>query len=118
MYLEDRAGEVPLWQMATAPVEDLEARARALATLLSEAGMAAEAVPCLSVTGGGSLPGAEIDSWGVALSRPGRSTAELERSLRYRTPPVIARIEGGRLMLDLRTVSPTQDPILCELGDE
>jgi L-seryl-tRNA(Ser) seleniumtransferase len=116
MYLEDRADDLPLWQMATATVEDLEARARALAALLSEAGMTAEAVRCRSVTGGGSLPGAEIDSWGVALSQPGRSIAELERSLRYRTPPVIARIEDDRLLLDLRTVSPTQDPILCELG--
>jgi L-seryl-tRNA(Ser) seleniumtransferase len=116
MYLEGREGELPLWQMATAPLEDLEARARALAALLSNAGMTAEAVPCRSVTGGGSLPGAEIDSWGVALSQPGRSTAELERSLRYRTPPVIARIEGDRLLLDLRTVSATQDRILCELG--
>jgi L-seryl-tRNA(Ser) seleniumtransferase len=115
MYLEGTGDQLPLWQMATVPLGELEARARDLATRLSGSGMRAEAVRCHSVTGGGSLPGAEIDSWGVALSHADRSTAELERALRFRTPPVIARIEGDRLLLDLRTVAPPQDQILCEL---
>jgi L-seryl-tRNA(Ser) seleniumtransferase len=116
MYLEGTAGQLPLWQMATVPLDELEARARALAARLSGSGVRAEAVRCHSVTGGGSLPGAEIDSWGVTLSHPDRSTAELERALRYRTPPVIARIEGDRLLLDLRTVTAPQDQLLRELS--
>jgi L-seryl-tRNA(Ser) seleniumtransferase len=116
MYLSGESEGLPLWQMAAVPVEELEVRARAVAARLSQNGLVAEAVPCRSVSGGGSLPGAEIDSWAVALSHPERSTAELERNLRYGTPPVIARIEADRVLLDLRTVSPEQDGILCEQG--
>ena len=110
MYLEGGADELPLWQMATFPLDALEARARRLAAQVPEhGGLVAEAVPSRSVTGGGSLPGTEIDSWAIALSATGRSADELARSLRRATPPVIARIEDDRLLLDLRTVPPTQD---------
>jgi L-seryl-tRNA(Ser) seleniumtransferase len=115
MYLEGEGDSLPLWRMAATPPEELEARARAVATRISGKGMHAEAVACRSVTGGGSLPGAEIDSWGVVLSHADRSAAELERNLRYGTPPVIARIDGDRVLLDLRTVAPYQDDILCRL---
>jgi L-seryl-tRNA(Ser) seleniumtransferase len=110
MYLEGDSDQLPLWQMATFSLEALESRARTLAVQVPRrGGLAAEAVPCRSVTGGGSLPGTEIDSWAIALSDSGRSAAELERILRRGSPPVIARIEDDRLLLDLRTVSPTQD---------
>jgi L-seryl-tRNA(Ser) seleniumtransferase len=116
MYLEGESERLPLWQMAAVPLKELEARASAVAARLSENGLKAEAVRCHSVTGGGSLPGAEIDSWGVTLRHPDRSTAELERSLRYGIPPVVGRIEDDSLLLDLRTVAPHQDDILCGLG--
>jgi L-seryl-tRNA(Ser) seleniumtransferase len=121
MYVGGEGDQLPLWQMAAAPLEGLEARARALADQVNADGaVTAVAAACRSVTGGGSLPGAEIDSWGVALRYPGRSTAELERALRHSTPPVIGRIEANRLLLDLRTVPARQDPtllsILSELG--
>jgi L-seryl-tRNA(Ser) seleniumtransferase len=96
--------------MATFPLDALEVRARTLAAQVPELrGLVAEAVPSRSVTGGGSLPGTEIDSWAIALSASGRSADELARILRRATPPVIARIEDDRVLLDLRTVSPTQD---------
>jgi L-seryl-tRNA(Ser) seleniumtransferase len=115
-YGKNGGKELPLWKMATVPVDELEARARTLLSQLSGiAGSTVDIVRCRSVTGGGSLPGAEIDSWGVALMHKERSTAEIERSLRQGVPPVIARIEDDRMILDLRTVAPHQDELLTAL---
>lgn len=100
-YLDRTAGTVlPFWRMATAEPDALARRARALGV--------GEPVPCESVAGGGALPGRTIPSWGVALD--GDHTAALRRG----DPPVIARVEGGRTICDLRTVDPADDPVLAE----
>ncbi|GAC1314157.1 MAG: L-seryl-tRNA(Sec) selenium transferase [Acidimicrobiales bacterium] len=98
-YLRRDAGRtIPFWRMATADVDGLARRADALGG----------GEPCQSVTGGGTLPGVTIPSWGVV--RDGDRTARL----RAATPPVIARVEDGRTICDLRTVFPEQDPTLAE----
>jgi L-seryl-tRNA(Ser) seleniumtransferase len=100
-YLRRDAGEtIPLWQMATAPVDELRRRADALG--------AGPIVECLSVVGGGTLPGVGIPS--AAISVEGDVTPRLRRS----SPPVVARVEDGRTICDLRTVFPDQDPILAK----
>jgi len=101
-YLDRSAGQLPFWRMATTPVADLERRARRLAA--DHPGVAV--VGCASVPGGGTLPGVEIPSAGLAV--PGDVTA----ALRAATPPVIARVEDGRTVLDLRTVEPDDDHLV------
>ena len=64
--------------------------------------VAAEILPGKSVIGGGSTPEQELETWLIALDAPDAATAE--RKLRAADPPVIARIEDGRVLLDLRTV--------------
>jgi L-seryl-tRNA(Ser) seleniumtransferase len=116
MYLQGRGDLLPLWQMAIVPAKDLELRAHALVARVSAPGTSAvQATRCRSVTGGGSLPGAEVDSWGVALKHPSRSTAEIGRALRHGSPPIIGRIEDDRVILDLRTVAPEQDEQLASM---
>jgi L-seryl-tRNA(Ser) seleniumtransferase len=118
-YLQGRVQELPLWQMALATGDELEARARSLAAALTDAvadkGVKAEAVASRAVAGGGSLPGTDIPSWAVAVSHPERSAAEIGRALRRGDLPVIGRIEDDRLLLDLRTVDPADDPRLAAL---
>jgi L-seryl-tRNA(Ser) seleniumtransferase len=100
-YLRRDAGEtIPLWQMAIAPVDELRRRAEALG--------AGPVVECLSVVGGGTLPGVGIPS--AAISVEGDVTGRLRRS----SPSVVARVEDGRTVCDLRTVFPDQDPILAK----
>ena len=119
IYLDGRERELPLWRMALTPAAELEARAQRLAqsigSRLAERGVKAEAVPSAAVAGGGSLPETELGSWALALRHAERSTGELERSLRQRRPPVIGRIEEDRLLLDLRTVAPSDDALLESL---
>lgn len=59
-----------------------------------------------SVAGGGSTPDQSLPTW--LLSIPGDAVAA-ERTLRSGDPPVIARIENDRLVLDLRTVLPEEE---------
>ena len=115
IYLEGSSKEVPLWAMTAASGEELEGRANALvSTLEAEVGDAAkiEAVTHGSLAGGGSVPGAELGSWAVAIAHATHSAAEVERSLRFGQPPVIARVEDDRVLIDLRTVPPSQDGVL------
>jgi L-seryl-tRNA(Ser) seleniumtransferase len=102
-YLDRRAHELPFWRMATAPLSGLRGRAEAIAG--SVAG--AEAVTCSSVAGGGALPGVDIPSWGLALPGDHRD------ALRAAPRPIIARVQHGDTLLDLRTVAPEDDPAVA-----
>jgi L-seryl-tRNA(Ser) seleniumtransferase len=104
------AQEIPVWRMIAAPVEALRARAEALAARVAGATTA----PLTATVGGGSLPGETLPSFGLALDgRPAASMNRLLAALRAGEPAVLGRIEGGRVVLDLRTVDPAAD---AELG--
>jgi len=62
-----------------------------------------------SVIGGGAAPSAVLPTRLIALTHIGLSADELSARLRANAPPVIARVEEGRVLLDLRTVFPEQD---------
>jgi L-seryl-tRNA(Ser) seleniumtransferase len=62
-----------------------------------------------SVIGGGAAPAAVLPTRLIALSCEGLSADEIAAKLRHSDPPVIARVEEGRVLLDLRTVFPEQD---------
>jgi L-seryl-tRNA(Ser) seleniumtransferase len=97
---------IPVWRMIATPPEALRALAERLAAALDEAA-GATAVELRSTIGGGSLPGETLPSWGVALRV--RSPDRVVAALRRGTPCVIARVEAGRVILDLRTV--LEDPL-------
>jgi L-seryl-tRNA(Ser) seleniumtransferase len=105
-FLEERVDELPLWALALTSAEELKARAERIARQVGSDHLKAEAVATRSVAGGGSLPGEELGSWGVALTHAETSVDELQRRLRSGTPPVIGRIEDDRVLLDLRSVLP------------
>ncbi|HVL93454.1 MAG TPA: hypothetical protein VM264_08920, partial [Acidimicrobiales bacterium] len=98
-YLRRDGDAIPFWRMAAVPVATLRARAEAL-------GVGA-VVDCLSVPGGGSVPGVTIPSAGVALD------GDHAAALRAFDPPVVARVEAGRTVLDLRTVAPDDDAVVA-----
>jgi len=67
----------------------------------------AEVVPGTSVIGGGATPEQTIPTWLIAVECPDLAAAECR--LRAADPPVVARIENDRLVLDLRTVFPEEE---------
>jgi L-seryl-tRNA(Ser) seleniumtransferase len=96
--------------MLEIPPETLRERAEALAAAIGD-GTRAEAM--VSVIGGGAMPGAELPSWGITV--PTSDVDDLAERLRHGAIPVIGRIEDDRLVLDMRTVAPSQDDELAEL---
>jgi L-seryl-tRNA(Ser) seleniumtransferase len=72
----------------------------------------AKLIPGESVIGGGATPEQSIPTWLIAIDCA--DVVEMERRLRRNQPPVIARIEKDRLLLDLRTVFPDEEGELIE----
>jgi L-seryl-tRNA(Ser) seleniumtransferase len=107
------AASVPVVRMLTTSAEIIEARAQQLAAHLHAAGWHVALMSGASAVGGGSAPGIELDTVLVAIERPQWSADTLEEKLRTLDPPVIARIEGDRVVLDLRTVFEEQDQPLA-----
>jgi L-seryl-tRNA(Ser) seleniumtransferase len=105
-YLEGHVENIPIWRMLRATPEELRNRSQQFA---KRAGGIAQPIQLKSVVGGGSAPETYVDSWGVALSMPNMSMAELERRMRASNPPVIVRVEENRVILDFRTIFPNEE---------
>jgi L-seryl-tRNA(Ser) seleniumtransferase len=116
-YLRDAAiEEIPVWRMIAADLAEIERRARRWQQTLRRAGAAAEIVDGESTVGGGSLPGATLPTKLVVLAAP--HPDQLAEALRAADPPVIARIEEGRLVLDPRTVLAEEEKKLLKIVSE
>jgi L-seryl-tRNA(Ser) seleniumtransferase len=101
------AAETPTWQALRADAEVLRARAEDLRARLAASGVRVDVAPSASVVGGGGAPELELASWALALP------VEFAEPLRHGTPPVVGRVERGRLLLDLRCVPSSMDSALC-----
>ncbi len=106
-YLKDEAErEIPIWQMISMKREQVKVRAEAWRERLRQG----EVIESQSTVGGGSLPGESLPTWALALSV--RSPDKFMAALRASHPPVIARTENERVLLDPRTVLPEQEESL------
>ena len=109
---QEAAEHVPVWRMMSRPLADVERQARRWAREADALGLPAGVVEGRSTVGGGSLPGGTLPTCLTALDVP--SPDVLAERLRHGEPPVIARIEDDRLLLDPRTVLPGQEEALME----
>jgi L-seryl-tRNA(Ser) seleniumtransferase len=105
ILFEDYSAIPTLAMIRLSPAE-IRARAEAIATHIPGAGV----IEGQSVIGGGSTPDQSLPTYLIALPGPAH---KLERQLRARN--VIARVENGQLLLDLRTVLLSQEPALKEV---
>ena len=94
----ERWEHVPALAMIRQSAEEIRVRAEGLAKDLP----GAEVRSGQSVIGGGATPEQSIPTYVIAIECA--DVVDSERQLRLLDPPVIARIEEGRLILDLRTV--------------
>jgi L-seryl-tRNA(Ser) seleniumtransferase len=100
----ERWDELPAIAMIRQTPERIRDRAERLRAQLE---LAATVIPGESLVGGGSTPDQSLPTWLLAIPRP-----EMERRLRMGKPPVIARVEKGQLLIDLRTVFPHEEAAL------
>lgn len=101
----DRASRerIPIYGMLAATTEQLRARARQYAAAVDGCNV----VESDAYLGGGTLPRARLASIAIALWTDAADA--LAARLRAATPPIVARISDGRVLLDLRTIAPEQD---------
>jgi L-seryl-tRNA(Ser) seleniumtransferase len=115
-FLTGRAAEtVPVAAMIALSEEAIARRAESLVAALAAAAVPASLTGGHSTIGGGSAPGSLLPTTLVAIDPAAAPAARLEAALRRGTPPVIARIDDDRVVLDLRTVPPRQDALLATL---
>lgn len=110
-YLRGEALErVPVWQMISAPMERLDQRAASWSSALP---VPSHVTDGRSMIGGGSLPEEGLPTRLLALTEDdlpeGLTPQVVAGRLRTGSPPVVARIERGTLLLDPRTVLPGED---------
>ncbi len=98
-YLRRDGDAIPFWRMAAAPVAGLRRRAEALGV--------GTVVGTVAVAGGGSVPGQDVPSAGVAIA------GDHAAALRAGDPPIVARVHEGMTICDLRTVDPADDGVVA-----
>ncbi len=125
-YLRGEGKEIPALRFLRLTAEEIGERAQRLRAQLA-AGVSTNATLKVmvstnatlkvmagrSVIGGGSTPGTSLPTNLLAISPHRSSAAELAARLRRAHPPVIARVEAERVLLDLRAVFPDQEKALA-----
>jgi L-seryl-tRNA(Ser) seleniumtransferase len=114
-YLSGEFLAIPACRMLQTSADELKCRAEAFAR---KAGAVATPLELQSIPGGGAAPESSIASWGVVLQVAGHSAARLEERLRRSNPPVIARVEKDRVILDFRSVLVSEDQELLRVVAE
>lgn len=98
---------IPVLAMLAASLDELEKRAERLkaAIIQSGVGILTEVIPLKSFAGGGSLPAAMLEGYGVAVSSPAMSASMLESRLRQNPTPIVVRVHEDKVLLDVRCIT-------------
>jgi L-seryl-tRNA(Ser) seleniumtransferase len=112
--------EIPVLKMLSMSNEELKNRTSEFARKLREnlsdnSALRFEIIEGNSVVGGGSAPMVQPATTLLALMHERFPAAKLEESLRRANPPVIARIVDDKVLIDLRTVSETEESEILEI---
>jgi len=112
-YVKRDHDAVPVLRMMRLSKDDIARRAEALIGTVNAPKLKLDLLDGESVVGGGAAPSAVLPTRLIALTHAQLSADELCSGLRSASPPVVARVEEGRVVLDLRTVFPSQDATLA-----
>jgi L-seryl-tRNA(Ser) seleniumtransferase len=113
-YVKREYGEIPALKMMSLSKEEIWARAESIASRVQSGKVRIEIIDGESVIGGGAAPSSVLPTRLLAVTCSDASADELSERLRASDPPVIARVEEGRVLLDLRTVFPEQDHLIVD----
>lgn len=110
--------DIPALHMLSLSREEIEVRAKNLTETLSQRspdlGLIIAIEEGKSAVGGGSGPATHPATVLISLQHASLSANEIQRRLRLSSPPVIARIADGKVLIDLRTVAPEEEPELLD----
>jgi len=112
-YVQGNHDAIPTLHMMRLTKEEIGRRAEALAARIVGPKLKVEIGDGESLLGGGAAPSSVLPTRVLAVTCAGLSADELAARLRAAEPPIIARVEEGHVLLDLRTVLPDQDNALA-----
>ena len=113
-YARQNYDAIPFVRMLRVPAEELRRRAEMLHEKLKDGVyLQSNVIAGESLVGGGSAPTSTLPTFLLAVTAKSLSADELAARLRGNTPPIVARVEEGRVLLDLRTVSTAEDADLA-----
>jgi L-seryl-tRNA(Ser) seleniumtransferase len=112
-YVKGDHDAIPALRMMRLSKEEIGRRAEAVAERVQSSRLSIEVLDGESVIGGGAAPSAVLPTRLLAITCKDMSADEVSGRLRPNDPPIIARVEEGRVLLDLRTVFPEQDEIVA-----
>jgi len=114
-YIRQNHDAIPFARMMRLSAEDIRERAEAMPTKLASASrLRTEIISGESLVGGGSAPTSVLPTYLLAITAEGLSADELAARLRAHNPPVIARVEEGRVLIDLRAVFEHEDAVILK----
>ena len=108
-YVRGDHDAIPVLRMMRLSKDEIGKRAESLAARVAAPRLTIEVMDGESLLGGGAAPSSVLPTRLLALTSEGLSADEMAARLRGSVPPVVARVEEGRVLLDLRTVFPEQD---------
>jgi len=112
-YVKGDYDAVPALRMMRMTREQIGVRAEAIEKQVrNNDQLTAEIIDGQSVIGGGAAPSSTLPTRLLALTPANGSADSLMAHLRSQEPPMIARVQDGRVLLDLRTVFPEQDALI------
>jgi L-seryl-tRNA(Ser) seleniumtransferase len=114
-YVKRDHDALPTLRMMRLSKAEIGARAENLVSQIASSKIHADLIDGESLIGGGSAPSAVLPTRLIAITAKNLSTNEFAARLRRSDPPVIARVEDGQVLLDLRTVLPAQDEVLRQV---
>jgi L-seryl-tRNA(Ser) seleniumtransferase len=112
-YVQRDHDAIPTLRMMRLTKEDIARRADALTAHVARMKLNVEVLDGESLLGGGAAPSSVLPTRLLAVSSERFRANELAERLRESDPAIIARVQEGRVMLDLRTVFPEQDAELA-----
>jgi L-seryl-tRNA(Ser) seleniumtransferase len=112
-YVKHDHDAVPVLRMMRLSKDDIARRAEALIAKVKAPKLKLGLLDGESIVGGGAAPSAVLPTRLITLTHAALSADELCARMRASDPAVIARVEEGRVLLDLRTVFPSQDTTLA-----
>jgi L-seryl-tRNA(Ser) seleniumtransferase len=111
-YVKHDYDAIPVLRMMHLTAEEVGQRGQEIAKQIRSPELKIEIIDGESVIGGGAAPSSVLRTKLLSLSCEGLSADELSSRLRSGDPPITARVEEGRVLLDLRTVFPALDQII------
>jgi len=113
-YIRQNHDAIPFVRMLGVTAEQIRERAANLQAKLEAAkNLKTEIIPGESLVGGGSAPTSTLPTFLLAVTAQLLSADELAGRLRKNDPPIVARVEEGRVLLDLRTLFPGEEDDIC-----